>query len=261
LAVRGSTSATKSWLILGLINVAVASLLYYGTWWQADPFLYVTAIMHTPLNADEIGRLFPIGPAGAKNPSPIDLSTLPAVDRPSSWSTDAVRKVIGGVAYGWLAVATAAYALMALAGGAGLVHRRATHWHRKAAILAGGAGLALLCAGLFTWQKYGAKFPPDTLRWGMAGLLVLAVLAGSTIRRVPRGLNRLAALAVIASASATAVGLVLLGRCGAIEAGYSSVAFVVMVFAAHSLYGWLLLIPLCSASVGNGVFRRPVKGV
>ena len=91
------------------------------------------------------------------------------------------------------------------------------------------------------WQDYGLKYRPDHFRFGMAGFVVTVAAIGITIGRGARMLTRLAAAMVILSAVASVVGLYLGAECGAIDPARSSMAFLALVFAIHSLWGWVLL--------------------
>ncbi len=238
-----AASPAKGWLLLGVVNSAMALGLYYVTWWRVDPFFYITTIMHTPIKEEEIARLIPVTQEGVRA-LPIDLKQLTSGEKKNAYSADTTRIILGAVSYGWLALATLSFGLVALAAGASWSRAGANRWQSIWIILALGTLLALLCAAALTWQKYGAKYPPNHLRFGMAGLGGLALLAGLTVRRFSKGVNRMAGLGLILSAVGSAVGLYLLGRCAAVEPVYASLPVIVMVFAVHSFYGWLLLLPL-----------------
>jgi len=172
-----------------------------------------------------------------------EVGTTPAA---APESAEARTKRIGAVFYAWLGLSTIGYCGLGLAAGAAWSKSLGGRGHGYWIILATGVLLALVAAGAVIWMRYGVAYPPDHLRFGMAGLLILALLMGLCIRTGPRFLNRFAGAVVILSALGSVVALKLLGDWGVMEPAQSSVLFLVMVFAVHSIYGWLLLLPLTS---------------
>lgn len=236
------------WLILGLANVLTASGFYYGTWWSADRFLYLTVMMRTPLpgvDLEAASALFGVPLAGPTTfPETVSVKT-PQVPTPR-FTGQTAATVIGATMYGWLTLATVAYCLIALAAGTtlGEVGRRRSR--RIWVILAFGMLVMLTWAGFDVWSQYGPEYPPNYLRAGMAGLVVLSALLGMAIGRLAVWFTRCAGIAVILSALGSVAGLSLLRACDAVDPKYASIPFMAMVFAAHSFYGWILLLPIAS---------------
>jgi hypothetical protein len=261
------------WAALGLVNLVVACVVYYATWWRVDPFLYMTAMWKAPLpgvDAEEAAALLGLGPApGRTQPprvrTPRNLSAGEANQpaQPSAAATtpgailaasaDAPKRnavLFGAALYGWLSISTISYSLLAVAAGASLARAGAGIWRRKWVILLLGAVAGMAYAAFDLLGRFGWQFPPDNLRWFWGGLVVLSVLAGLVVQRWYRGLNRVAALGLIAAAAGSVAGLMALKECNALEkAEYASLASLSMVFAVHSFYGWLLL-PI-SARIGR----------
>ena len=236
------------WLILGLANVLAASGFYYGTWWPADRFLYLTVIMRTPLpgvDLEAASALFGVTVAGPTTPPETVSIKTPQVPTPR-FTGQTAATVIGATMYGWLTLATVAYSLLALAAGTTLGEVGRGRSRRIWVILAFGMLVMLGWAGFDVWSQYGPEYPPNYLRAGMAGLVVLSALLGMAIGRFAAWFTRFAGVAVILSALGSVAGLSLLRACDAVDPTYSSIPFMAMVFAAHSFYGWLLLLPIAS---------------
>ncbi len=236
------------WLILGLANVLAASGFYYGTWWPVDWLLYETVVLRTPLpgvDLEAASALFGATVAGPTTPPETVSLKTPQVPTPR-FTGQTAATVIGATMYGWLTLATVAYSLVALAAGTALGKAGARRSRRIWLILACGMLLAMLAWAGFLWIKYGLKYPPNYLRAGMAGLVGLSALLGMAIGRWAGWFTRCAGVVVILSALGSVAGLSLLRACDAVDHKYASIPFMAMVFAAHSFYGWLLLLPIAS---------------
>lgn len=232
-------------LRLGLLNILVAGLLYYAAWWQADPFIFRTLMMKTPLpmpgfDLSHMSSMFKSQPAELNEP-PVVEATITTI---YNIGGIAAAKTMGSVAYTWLTLSTGAALALALAGGASLGSRLDPSWRRKWTILVGGGALVILWLVYDTATSYGWKYPVNYSRWGAGAIVAFAVLVGLVISARSRALSRLAAVALLLSAIGSGVGIYLWGQCGALEGTYSSIPFIVGVFVVHSLYGWLLWWPL-----------------
>lgn len=221
---------------LGLLSLTAALLLYYLVWWQVDPFIYRTLIMKTPIPGLDLSRAPGMlqSTGGDNGLSDADTSTGPRI------SGLAAVKTMGAASYLWLSVSTVAAFALALSAGAAIGNRLPSAWRRKWLILAAGALLALLWAGYDIFSHYGWKYPPDHLRWIIGGIVVFVLIVGLAIGARARLFSRLAAVVLLVSAMGSAVGLYLWGQCGALEAAYHSWWFILLVFAVHSCYGWVL---------------------
>ncbi|MCH7597399.1 MAG: hypothetical protein IID35_12685, partial [Planctomycetes bacterium] len=236
-------------LTIGVLNLLIASGLYYGTWWKADPYIFMTFMMRTPTGLQwssiplqmaaqpprggipahalgvlpatntPIDGLFPVRSAepdraGSEVAKPADGSHADSSD---AWSTATMQVVIGVAGYGWLTVATVAACFLGLAGGALLGAtcladaRRAMRLLFWSVVLANAIGLA------YVLSQYGTFYKPTHLRVGMGGLVLLCMAIGTRLERRSQGLTNLAAIALILSAAGSALGLYLWGRCDAIE--------------------------------------------
>jgi hypothetical protein len=218
--------------------------LYYATWWPIDRWIYVTLVLHTPIpgvdTAEASNLLFP----GLTEPAPKSRQVPPAAG--STSSGDQVRKILLTTAPSWLTLSTLSYGMLALSAGAAW-GRTGTHTRRKLwlFLLVLGVGMLLLAGGWVAWQ-YGMEWPSEYSRYAFASVAAFPFLVGLGLRRGARFLCRLAGVFLIVAALGTALSLYLLGRCGAVEERFFGPSFLAMVFAAHSLYGWLLLIPIGS---------------
>ena len=231
-------------MTVGIITALVAGGVYCGTWWRADPFIYMTFMLKTPVGADvDVGEaaaaMFGVTPdttAQPAQPPPPAAST-----QGPQWSAQTKQIVISSTGYVWLTFATVAACALALAGGAVMAGADEGKLRRIGLILTIliVAGIAL--GGYFVWKEYGRAYEPPHLRIGMGLLISLCGAIGLMLDRRSQGLLRLGALALILSAGASALGLYLWGRCDAIEPEHYTFGFIATVFALHSLWGWVLL--------------------
>ena len=260
-----SRPRTWSWAALGLMNLLVAAGFYYATWWEVDPFLYITATWKAPIpgvNVNAAAGLLGLGDAPVPKQQPsgtvvpaapqsadgdplartpgVTAQRTPAFQRPTGITRNAA--LFGGAMYGWLTLSTVSYSLLAVAAGATLARAGAGAWRRKWVILLGGALLAVAYIVFDTSVRFGWKFPPDHLRWMMGTLVVVGALLGLSMARWPRGFTRIAAAGTILAAAGSVAGLIALKQCDALEKPeYGTIPALAMIFAIHSIYGWLLL--------------------
>jgi hypothetical protein len=236
----GPSHGQRMWplLLLGVFNVVVSGALYYGTWWQADPFIYLTFMMKTPtgIPPDAVSKMFGI----SVDTQPAQRQAEPA-DPPTegpSWAGRKAQVAIPLTGYSWLTISTTAVFALSLAGGAALGRGRARMWRRLAMLL----GIAVVLGLAFAFFKVGRQYTPTHLRIGMGCLTFLALMIGLSMGRGVRGLTRLAGILLILSAIGTAVGLYVGGQCGATEPAWATPAFLALALAVHSLWGWVLLV-------------------
>ena len=246
----GGPTPRSRLLLLGLVNLLAASGLYYTTWWLADPELRIKLIFHTPLPGMSpqmtAGVLVPPRPKLSPPPPRAVVGQAPgAAHSVKGVSTDAL--IFVGTVVAWETLATIAACALALSGGTLVGFAESGRWRGVVIILALLALAALGWAMLGLWTKY-QRFTPDQLRYDVASLVVLIALMGLFIRRGARRLTFLAAIVLIISAAGSAVGLYIGKQYDAVkpeELPLPFLAFVILVFVIHSLWGWILM-PLAS---------------
>ena len=231
-----------SLLLLGVLNLVASGGLYYATWWHADPFIYLTLMMKTPVDVDPgaVGAMFgvsPEAPSSQKGPGVSEQEPEGPV-----WSGKTAQLAIPITSYSWLTLATIAFCALSLASGATLGRAGGSTWRRIGVVVAIIAALGLGYAVYSVWSEYGARFRPNHLRIGMGGLAILVLMIGVSFGRGARGLTRLAAIVLILSAMGTAAGLYIGHRCGAVDPAWSTPAYIGLAFGVHSLWGWILLV-------------------
>jgi hypothetical protein len=243
-------------MALGILNLAASAVFYYATWWPADRFFYMTVMMYTPIPGVDAGQASQFLLPPNERSKPARLQSGPAADSIASnqeiapagrWHGRTAATVIGGTMYGWLTLATIAYGLLAFSAGVAWSKWGAGQWQRIWAILALGVLLGL---GVFTYEVWSrpmsGQLTPNQLRIGMIGVCLLGLLGGLAWGRAAKAFCRAAGIAVILSALGSVVALRLLNLSGALEPVYASIPFLAMVFAIHSFFGWLLLLPIAS---------------
>ena len=235
-------SRSSPWIVLGVFNLLAAGGVYYATWWRADPFIYLTFMLKTPvdMDLDQAAGIFVPRNKAVREPVP-----LPAAQQPPApaalpqWTGDTVRKVMGAVGYGWLTLATVAACALSLSGGASLSRIGGSPWRRAGLVLAATLTIAMAVAAFAVWTEYGRTYLPSHLRFGMGGLVLWTAAVGLAFGRAARGLARFAAVTLILSAVGTVVGLYLGSQCGAIPTEQSTPLYLALAFLVHSLYGWI----------------------
>jgi len=234
------------WVTLGVLNCVAAGSAYYVTWWQVDPFLYMTFIMHSPLpgvQLSDVDTAFAQAP-GAPLGGPVSSGDKAEADASSHqrFVGQQAAELIGAAAYSWLAIATAGAIALALAGGSLLGSAGGKRLRRVGLILLLGCA-ALLGFGVFrTLSAFGGEYPPRHLRIGMGAVTALALLLGLTIGRRTESLTRLAGVITILGGAVTAAALYVGHLCGAIAAEQAAPMFLGLSFVAVSAWGWLLVL-------------------
>ncbi len=268
------TTGRAASLLVGMLSLAVCGAMYYGTWWKVDPFIFMTFMLKTPImhsgvqipsegdaaEEPDLGKaaevMFRISPPGdaRSNPGlpPGDARFNPASPATQRWTGEKATAVIGAVGYSWLTLATIGFCALGLAAGACLSAVDGRVIRVGSGVISLALFLGLAAAGLYYWTQYSTGFPVKPFRYGMGGLALAFLFLGMAIGRGGRalpGLNRLrrrrltrlASFALIVAAAGSAAGLILWNQAGAIEAQYATASFLALVFAVHSVWGWLLL--------------------
>ena len=242
-----SRGSARLAMAVGIVTTLVAGAVYYGTWWRADPFIYMTFMLKTPVAADVDVETAAAAMFGVRAPTtaPTVLPSPQASTQAPQWSAQTKQIVISSMGYAWLMLATLAACALALAGGAVMAFADGGKLRRVGLILTILMVTGIGLGGYFVWMEYGRAYEPTHLRVGMGLLVLLCGAIGLRLDRRSHGLLRLGAVALILSAAGSAIGLYLWGRCDAIEPEYYTIGFIATVFAIHSLWGWVL-IPLRS---------------
>lgn len=242
-ASAGSSAATRS-LTIGVVTAIVAGGLCFATWWPIDRMIYRTLMWKAVIPSNQMAVILdalsrprpgdPAPPAAA--PTKVDSSATDAATR--------TMKRVGEVGYAWLAMSTIGYCVTAMAAGVCVSGASRTNRRRIWVILMFGA-LAFFAFNIWdVWKTSGMSYDPRTLRYGMASLGGIALLIGLVIGVRARLFATIAGLTLVAAAIVSVVSVQLWGQCGALEPQHHSLGFMCLVFAAHSLYGWLLIFPL-----------------
>lgn len=252
---RVTTSSHRGWIVVGLLNVLIAGGLYYGTWWKGDRFIYETFVWTTPVPGMDIDLLMdqlfpgysaaealadgrPESEGGGEFPAENAGETATAAPR---FVGQTATTVIGVTAYGWLTMSTISLCALALAGGIAIVKVGGAALQRIGLILAVGGALLLTWQAYDVYTEYKMAFPPTVLRYGMGALVIWFLSAGMAFNRAHLGIMRLAAIALIVAGACTALALYLGHQCDVIEKEWAGPIALLLVFVAHSLYGWILL--------------------
>lgn len=249
--------------LLHVLNAAVAMALCVGTWQIDKNFIYTNLLLRTPIpgvDAAEAARVLlgieveQGGGAAFAEPAfdsefafdtehPVDPEPMasPTGSAPL-FSGQTATVMVPAIAYSWLTVSTTSYCLLALAAGSGIGSGARPGWRRI------GITLALLATAALGWEvfrilsQYGMQFPTKTWRLGMAALTALCMLYGIALGKWAIKLTRASAILLIVAGLGSVVALCLGKLCDAIEPQYSSPQFFALVFAVHSIWGWILLI-------------------
>lgn len=230
-------ASTRGVLALGALNLMVGMVMLTVTWWPVDQFIYQKFVYKTPVDIAALGPMFGLKPEQIQ--AVPEESSAPAAPQPAITGT-AAQAVIASTGYGWLVLSTIAGYALTLAAGTALGQCSNSTWRRHTVIVFMGVLLGLGVAGVYTWQEFQTRFPPDYLRWGMLIGGVAFLLLGMIFDRGVLRWSRCAAVLIIIAAVGSVVGLYLGALSGAIPPAQSSIVFLLIVFAMHSLYGWLL---------------------
>jgi hypothetical protein len=227
-------------IVLGLLNLVAAGAAYYGTWWQADRFIYMKLIMHSPLpvTRTDVDRAFAEATGAPQGEVVERAATAPE----GKFRGDTLFIVLGTTAYSWLTLATLAGCALALSAGALIGRAGGSAWRR--------IGLVLMIAVVALWafgairvlMEYGMEYPPRVLRMGMSGAVAFAFALGMMIGGRTLALTRLAAVVTILLGAGTVVALQYGHRCDAIPPEQVAPVFLGLVFLSVSAWGWLLLL-------------------
>lgn len=246
----GTAKKTNAIWSLALINMFVSGALYYGTWWEVDPFLYMTLIMKTPLAVDvdldaAAAAMFGIQPSSRK-PRTLPADQSPETKQQTQWSGKTSQFIIPLMSYMWLTLATVASGLLAMSSGSLLSKARSGQSKLTGRVCIGVTLLILITFIVIIWSRYGVGYHPNHLRIGMAGFVLLCLTVGLTLAARSSGLARLSSIGLIVSACCSVLGIIFGYYCGAIESEYYTFVFIVLVFLIHSGWGWILFFLLKS---------------
>lgn len=240
------TPSSSVCITMGLLNLLVAGTAYYAIWWKVDrSVIYPKLILNTPLpgvDLNEIARFLSGGrtaAAAAKRPPATAAQAGNARRIESRTRREATTFV--AVAYGWLALATLGALAVALSGGSMIGAVKGAEWRRVAAFL-GIATLVGVAIYLTRAARDDAKLRPHDIRSLVGVSVAFAGMVGVALARAVCGLGRLGGVALIVGGVGSAVGLLLWVEQGALSAAYAKPVVVASIFAAHSAWGWVLLL-------------------
>ncbi|MGB0714867.1 MAG: hypothetical protein ACPGXK_03260 [Phycisphaerae bacterium] len=234
-------------ITLGLFSLLICAGLTYGIWWEIDKkFIGPRILTKTPIDdidLTEVANLFGAAPPVEVKDSQAGTDPVELDEGPEPVFTgETARNIILGTAYGWETIATLSCAVLALAAGAGWGRRGGGRVRVLGMVLGvlmlGGLGWK----GFEAWQEHGVGLPPDTIRIGVAGLIAVAAMLGIAFGRGTGRLYTLAAVGLFFAAIASVVALSLGNLAGAVEAKYLEPRWLGMVFMAHSLWAWMIMI-------------------
>lgn len=250
--------APSRWLIVGVINVVTSGVLCYGAWWRVDSeILYPGIVMHSTIPGVNLNLLSanmipkkrtphakPLTKSSDQEPAraalPASKASPATASTAGSRTVDARTVQLWGAAYTWLALATLASCALSLSSGSLIGRWRGDSIRSVGMILTGGAVLGLGLSVYTVFNKYGMEYPTGHLRLTMAGLGALCFCVGLSIAGRVRGLARFAGGTVILSAIGSVVGLYLWSRIDAVPPEQATLTYLLIVFAIHSAWGWIL---------------------
>lgn len=238
----GSSAPATNFIRLGVINLLVASALYYGTWWQADPELQVMLLMHTEFSGVDsdavVKQLIPDRTEGSSGPNAAVAQapvTLPMVQGLTSRGNLFLTTV-----HAWKILSTLSVCALALSGGT-FLRRGGKSRVRTAGVILGPLVICALGWMIYSrWTTFGG-YVPDELRFASAAIAIIAMLFGMLVGEKARRFANVAAILLILSAAGTAWGLHVAVQSSAIEPKYATVGALAVIFGLHSLWGWILL--------------------
>ncbi len=251
----GRPAGNSRLVVLGLLNLSVAGAVYFGTCWWADRELRVVLLLHTPLTWIDVEEAASFLPGS---------QTLPSHSRPAGVTPESVEETVTGsgseapreepqgetgrpelfvgTAVGWEVLSVLSACALAFSGGALL--SRGGRSLRIAGIVVGVVGLGVVGWQAYElWQRY-ASFAPDQQRLDIGGLVLLFALIGVASGWGVRGWTFLAGILLIVAAAGSSFGLYIGRQYGAFDFTGLPLSFpvlLVVVFAIHSLWGWILL--------------------
>jgi hypothetical protein len=223
--------------------------MYYVTWWQADPFIYLRLFTRMPMEMPREIATNPFG-IGTGTPEPhentIGVETIPSSqDAPEPaprWNVKQTQRVMGATAYGWLTLATAGACAVALAGGAWLGGMGGPSARALAAL--GALGLATIVGyfGYKIWSASKMMFEPNQLRTGMGLVNLTCAFVGIALAGRVRGITKFAGVMVVLAAVGTAVGIWLWTQSGALDMQFAAWPKLAAAFGIHAAWGVVLLL-------------------
>lgn len=228
-------------LVLGAMNLLLASGLYYGAWWRIEPKVRVRILIHSPLPGVDMKA------TASQFLRPRPGATPHTPSGPMVTPEQATTREIAQVAlfYGpiiaWVLTVTLAICFMALAAGA-MIGRLKTRGGRLAIVALCMAALgAAGWRGIHLWSHF-ERWVPEHWRLTVGVVATLFLMIGLLARRRARGFSYLAAFTLILSAVASAVGLRVGAHFDAVAPEYATLSFIATVFAIQSAWGWVLLL-------------------
>ncbi|MCC7293059.1 MAG: hypothetical protein IT449_13445 [Phycisphaerales bacterium] len=263
--------------LIGVLHLLVAGGVFYAVWWPIDKWMAVTLMMKVPIPIHAIGGLS--GAADIRQPESgfswllsTELEAHPTSNPAGAsgggdaeaaprllYPMRARGAIAGSTMYAWQAVMALVVFLWSLAAGkriggsAGPSIRRAFGWAAWTIAAALGGWAAV------TWMQSGRMFAVSAGQIGLGGLGVLFLLIGAAIGFRGRAVEYAASIWLILSAAASVLALTLADRCDALEPPQAAFAFKLLVFAAHSAYGWLVLAALLLRARASRPAFAPVR--
>lgn len=230
---------------MGFICAAVAGGLYYGIWWRVDPELQVMVFMHTPLaglDLQGVGELMAQAMSSPSTDAAKGSVPLGTTEEVASAQMRQAAHFVGTV-LGWELLAALSVCTLAMFAG-GVIGRVDAARLRRVAMFSASIALVIgICAAVILWFYYGG-FEPKQWRTDIGILIVGAALVGLIMRRGGRKLGGAAASLLIVSGACSSYLLYVLVQFGAIETSALPAGkwvCMMVVFLAHSLFGWILL--------------------
>ncbi|RJP41158.1 MAG: hypothetical protein C4547_01905 [Phycisphaerales bacterium] len=249
------TGGRRAGLVLaGLLNLAVASGVFYAGWWPIEEWLSVTLLTRVPvMPAEEWAKLAQIFGAAPRPGEAPAARVAPAPDpaRDSIWRrtpfpveihSARVRILAPVTAYGWQTLAALSLFFLAGAGGRSLGRGGGQALRRVAKPPAWVLLPVLLGWIVWVWRTKDTGFSINDGRTAIGGVALLLLLTGIASGRRTRGWNRVAAMTLILSALATGVGLWIGACCDVVTGRGAELGFMLRAMGLHGAYGVILLV-------------------
>lgn len=250
----GGLGAKASRALAALAQISLAATVFYIVWWPVDAWLTTILCFKTPLvsraqvseawDAVMSGEMIEAPPHAGRTSAAGSEASDEFPDTQPRWLYPSRQRahIMISTFYGWEAFMVVGVCLCAYAGGTRLgsllpASTRKVRW-----------GLVILClTGLMLWAamtsfRWRGQFSVSAGQTGIGWLTGLAVLMGIAVGKGVAAATILSGLWSILAATASVLGLILWGRCDALEPAYQSSYFLAVVFFAVSAYGWLVLI-------------------
>ncbi len=263
------TGGRRAGLILaGLLNIAVATGVFYAGWWPIEEWLSVKLMTRVPIMPanewEQIAKFFGAVPRPGEAPAAAIVRESGADDDsvwnrtpfPVEFHSARVRILAPVTAYGWQTLAALSMFFLALAGGRSLGRGGG---HRLRSLTKWPAWLllpALLGWMAWIWHTKDTGFSIDDGRMAIGGVALLLLLSGIASGRHTRGWNRAAAVMLLLSALSTGVGL-WIGACSDVVTGrYAGLGPMLEAMGIHGAYGVILLV---ATYIGHGSTTQPAS--